>query len=51
MIRDLYAQGFCIRAISKKTGFNRRTVSKYLNNTSLPELKKRGKKASKLEEY
>ena len=51
MIRDLYAQGFSIRAISKKTGFDRRTVSKYLNNTSLPESKKRAKKASKLDEY
>ena len=51
MIKDLYAQGFSIRAISKKTGLNRRTVSKYLNNSSLPESKKRAKKASKLDEY
>ena len=51
MIKDLYAQGFSIRAISKKTGFNRRTVSKYLNNKSLPESKKRSKKTSKLGEY
>ena len=51
MIRDLYAQGFSIRAISRKTGYDRRTVSKYLNNTSLPESKKRAKKASKLDEY
>ena len=51
MIKDLYAQGFSIRAISKKTGFNRRTVRKYLNNKSLPDSKKRAKKTSKLDEY
>jgi transposase len=51
MIRDLYAQGLSIKAISKKTGFDRKTVRKYLNITSLPESKKRAKKASKLDEY
>ncbi|MGP8337612.1 MAG: IS21 family transposase [Methanosarcinaceae archaeon] len=51
MIRDLHAQGFSIRAISKKTGFDRRTVSKHLNNTSLPKSKKRIEKTSKLDEY
>ena len=45
MIRDLHAQGFSIRAISKKTGFDRRTISEYLNNTSLPESKKRAPSA------
>ena len=51
MIRDLYAQGLSIKAISKKTGFDRKTVRKYLNITSVPESKKRVKKASKLDEY
>jgi transposase len=51
MIRDLYAQGLSIKAISKKTGFDRKTVRKYLNITSVPEPKKRAKKASKLDEY
>ena len=51
MIKDLHAQGFSIRAISKKTGFDRRTVSKHLNNTSLPDSKKRVKKESKLDEF
>lgn len=51
MIKDLHAQGFSIRAISKKTGFDRRTVSKHLNNTYFPKSKKRIKKASKLDEY
>ena len=51
MIRDLYAQGLSIKAISKKTGFDRKTVRKYLNITSVPKSKKRAKKASKLDEY
>jgi transposase len=51
MIRDLYAQGLSIKAISKKTGFDRKTVRKYLNITSVPESKKRAKKDSKLDEY
>lgn len=51
MIRDLYAQGLSIKAISKKTGFDRKTVRKYLNITSVPEPEKRAKKSSKLDEY
>jgi transposase len=51
MIKDLYAQGFSIRGISKKTGFDRRTVSKYLKTKSVPEYKKRIQKESKLDEY
>ena len=51
MIRDLYVQGLSIKAISRKTGFDRKTVCKYLNITSVPEPKKRAKKASKLDEY
>ncbi|MDO9517428.1 MAG: IS21 family transposase [Methanosarcinaceae archaeon] len=51
MIRDLHAQGLSIKAISKKTGFDRKTIRKYLNTTSIPESKKRTKKESKLDEY
>jgi len=51
MIRDLHAQGLSIKAISKKTGFDRKTVRKYLNITSIPKSKKRNKKESKLDEY
>jgi len=51
MIRNLYAQGLSIKAISKKTGFDRKTIRKYLNGTSVPEPKKRAKKTSKLDEY
>jgi transposase len=51
MIRELHAQGFNIIEISDKTGFDRKTVRKYLNLTTIPEPKKRAKKESKLDNY
>lgn len=51
MIRELHAQGLSITAISDKTGFDRKTVRKYLDLTSVPEPKKRAKKESKLDKY
>lgn len=51
MIRELYVQGLSITAISDKTGFDRKTVRKYLDLTSVPEPKKRTKKESKLDKY
>lgn len=51
MIRDLHAQGLSITEISNKTGYDRKTVRKYLNLTSVPEPKKRANKESKLDKY
>ncbi len=51
MIRELHAQGLSITEISDKTGYDRKTVRKYLNLTSIPEPKKRVKKESKLDKY
>ncbi len=51
MIRELYAQGLSITAISDKTGFDRKTVKKYLNLTTIPEPKPRAKRESKLDKY
>ena len=51
MIRDLHAQGLNITEISNKTGFDRKTVRKYLNSTTLPEPKHRAKRVSKLDNY
>ncbi len=51
MIRELHAQGYSITAISDKTGFDRKTVKKYLNITTLPEPKQRAKRESKLDKY
>lgn len=35
MLRDLYAQGLNISEISQETGLDRKTIRKYLNNTSI----------------
>jgi transposase len=51
MIRELYAQGLNITAISDKTGYDRKTVKKYLNLTTIPEPKQRAKRESKLDEF
>ena len=51
MIRDLYAQGLNITEISNKTGFDRKTVRKYLKLRTIPEPKKRAKRDSKLDNY
>ncbi|VVB84816.1 Integrase core domain protein [uncultured archaeon] len=51
MIRDLHAQGLNITEISNKTGFDRKTVRKYLNLTTIPEPKHRAKRVSKLDNY
>lgn len=51
MIIELHAQGLSITEISDKTGYDRKTVRKYLNLTSIPEPKKRVRKESKLDKY
>ena len=51
MIRDLHAQGLNITEISNKTGFDRKTVRKYLKLRTIPEPKKRAKRDSKLDNY
>ena len=51
MIRDLYSQGFNISEIAKQTGFDRKTVSKYLRLKTLPEPQKRPKRKSKLDPF
>ena len=51
MIRDLHAQGLNITEISNKTGFDRKTVRKYLNLRTIPEPKRRAKRDSKLDNY
>jgi len=51
MIRELHAQGFSITEISDKTRFDRKTVRKYLNLTTIPEPKQRAERESKLDKY
>ncbi len=51
MIRELHAQGLNITEISDKTGYDRKTVKKYLNLATIPEPQQRAKKESKLDNY
>jgi len=49
-IRSLKKQGYSNRAIARKTGLDKRTVKKYLNEDEIPEYKKIIRR-SKLDEY
>lgn len=51
MIRDKYAQGLSITEIAKQTGFDRKTVRKYLNRSEPPAYKPRVSKPGKLDPY
>jgi transposase len=51
LIRDLYSQGYNISEISKQTGFDRKTVRKYLRLKTLPEPQKRSGRKSKLDPF
>lgn len=51
MIRDLYHQGMTISQISRETGYNRRTVRKYLSIATPPTARPRTTRPSKLDDY
>ena len=51
IIRDLYNQGLNISQIAQKTGFDRKTVRKYLSACTPPSVKPRTSKPSKLNAY
>jgi transposase len=51
MLKDLYRQGLSISEIARQTGYNRRTVSKYVNAKVPPKSKKRLVKPSKLDAH
>jgi transposase len=48
LIRDLYSQGLNISEISERTGYDRKTVRKYLQLKTLPEPQKRPPRPSKI---
>lgn len=51
MIRDLHRKGWSKTAIAKETGFDRKTISKYLKNGKIPKSSPRKKRGSKLDPF
>jgi len=51
LIRELFHRGFSISEISRQTGFDRKTIRKYLQQKTVPEPKKRPPRPSKLDPY
>lgn len=51
MIRELHQKGWSLTAIAKETGFDRKTIRKYINAEQLPRSSKRTKRTSKLNPY
>lgn len=51
MIKELHKKGWSITAISSETGFDPKTIRKYIHSDGLPSKKKTLKKESKLEPY
>ncbi|MEC2054232.1 helix-turn-helix transcriptional regulator (plasmid) [Peribacillus psychrosaccharolyticus] len=51
MIRELHQKGWTKTAIAEETGFDRKTVSKYINNDQIPRSFKRKDIESKLESF
>ncbi len=50
-IKDLHTHGWNLSQISEKTGFDRKTVRKYVKSTCEPQPKKRKRKETKPDNY
>jgi transposase len=50
-LKDLFEQGVSISEISRQTGYDRKTIRKYVGTTEPPLPKKRARKTSKLDGY
>ena len=44
MIRELYQKGWTLSAISEETGFDRKTIRKYIHSEETPSSKSRMKR-------
>lgn len=50
-MKSWFDQGVRISEIARQTGYNRRTIKKYISSPMLPAPKKRARRASKLDGY
>lgn len=51
MIKELKQKGWTLTAIAEETGYDRKTIRKYLNQEKLPQATKRKSSGSKLDPY
>jgi transposase len=51
VLKNLFNQGASISEIARQTGYDRRTIRKYVHTSSPPVSRKRSRKASKLDGY
>ena len=51
MLRDLYSKGLNITEIASQTGFDKKTIRKYLTMNTLPEPQKHPERKSKLDPF
>jgi len=51
MLKNWFDQGVSISEIARQTGYDRRTIRKYVHSSSPPVYRKRARKASKLDGY
>lgn len=51
MLKNWFDQGVSISEIARQTGYDRRTIRKYVHSSSPPVYRKRARKASKLDRY
>ena|GEM_PF-2491095 len=51
VLKNWFDQGVSIREIVRQTGYNRKTIRKYVHSSSPPVYRKRARKASKLDGY
>jgi transposase len=51
MMKNWFDQGVSISEIVRQTGYNRKTIRKYVHSSSPPVYRRRARKASKLDGY
>ena len=51
VLKNWFDQGVSISEIARQTGYDRRTIRKYVHSSSPPVYRKRARKASKLDGY
>ena len=51
MLRDLFNEGLSISEIARQTGYDRKTIRKYINSETPPMRKEQPRKSGKLDPF